>query len=25
MANLKTAGMPELLRALVEQKQAGAS
>ena len=25
MANLKTAGMPELLRVLVEQKQAGAS
>jgi len=25
MANLKTAGMPELLRALVEQKVAGAS
>ena len=25
MANLKTAGMPELLRVLVEQKQAGES
>ncbi len=25
MANLKTGGMPELLRALVEQKQAGRS
>jgi hypothetical protein len=25
MANLKTAGMPELLRAIVEKKQAGES